>query len=297
MPNSASNNLKAGVTLGALMVFARQRLKNASIDNPDLDIRLLVCHALKLDRVAIINQMERPITAPELNRLSILIECRARHTSVARLMGEREFWSLPFGLNEATLEPRPDSETLVESTLKLLGSRRNEALRLLDLGTGTGCLLLSLLHELPNATGLGIDLAPRAVEQATRNAERLNLAGRITFRIGNWLENIEEDFDVIISNPPYIRHDDIATLMPEVREHDPLLALDGGDDGLAPYRHLIPELRGRLNPGGIVVFEVGKGQAPDVQNMLESTGLVVSVYKDLGGIERCVIGWDDNYIP
>ena len=290
MPNSVSNNVKPGATLGSLMLFARQRLVNAGIENADLDIRLLICHVLKLERIQLINQMERSLDAAEINRLSILIECRARHTSVARILGAREFWGLAFGLNEATLEPRPDSETLIEATLKLTPNHQ-ELLRVLDLGTGTGCLLLSLLHELPQATGLGIDLAPRAVEQAKLNADALGLSARATFNTGSWLDGVQGAFDIIISNPPYIRHADIATLMPEVREHDPMLALDGGDDGLAPYLHLIPQLKKFLSPNGLVVFEVGYDQAEQVRDMLQQAGFTqTDIHKDLGGIERCVTG-------
>jgi release factor glutamine methyltransferase len=160
----------------------------------------------------------------------------------------------------------------------------------LDAGTGTGCLLLALLHELPEATGVGVDINPQAVDQARDNAENLGLQTRAMFRISNWLDNIVTDtFDMIIANPPYIVSKDIPTLMPEVRNYDPLAALDGGEDGLAAYRVLIPQLRERLKPGGVAVFEVGLGQAMRVGEMFTQSGFTsVTFHMDLGGVERCV---------
>ena len=214
-----------------------------------------------------------------------MITRRIRREPVARIIGAREFWGLNFGLNEATLEPRPDSETLVEAVLAF----RKANARILDLGTGTGCLLLALLHEMPAATGMGIDMNPRAVEQAIFNAAALGLGERAMFRTGNWLTDIKENFDIILSNPPYIPASDISTLMPEVRDYDPMLALDGGVDGLAPYRFLIPQLANFLNPQGIAAFEVGAGQAPQVADLFRQSGFAnIAIHKDLGGIDRCV---------
>lgn len=266
---------------------AEQKLADANIDTHALDARLLVEHVLRLDRVVLLSQPERELNAEEIQKIESVITRRAAHEPVARIIGEREFWSLPFGLNEATLEPRPDSETLVEVALKHL--RRKTAPYILDLGTGTGCLLLSILHELPTATGVGIDVAPRAIEQAQRNTERLGLSSQVNFKLGNWLDGITETFDAIVSNPPYIPSGDISALMPEVRDHDPMRALDGGDDGLAAYRHLIPQLQQFLKPEGFVIFEVGINQAEAVAGLCHTSGLIdVSVHKDLGGIDRCV---------
>ena len=296
-----------------------QKLAKAGIDSPALDTHLLVLHALKLDRAEIMSHPERVLSADEIRTLENLIARRAAHEPVARIQGKREFWSLPFKLNEATLEPRPDSETLVEVALKQLRTsfprKREESscerprardssaadaagldsrfrgndVSILDLGTGTGCLLLALLHELPDATGLGIDIAPRAVEQGTTNAKNLGLSARASFKIGNWFEDITDKFDAIVSNPPYIPAGDIPSLMPEVREHDPMQALDGGKDGLGIYRLLIPQLSQFLKPKGFAIFEVGMGQADDVAALCHRAGFVdISKYKDLNGIERCV---------
>ena len=287
--------------LAAFLTNAIETLKQAGIDNPQLDARLLAGHALGCDRAQLLSQSERVLTDEEILTINALLTRRIRHESVARIIGKREFWGLDFGLNEATLEPRPDSETLIEAVLSSFrrkpessGARLRDEdsrsnLRILDLGTGTGCLLLSLLHETPEATGLGIDINPRAVEQATINATALGLGSRASFRLGNWLNGITEKFDLIVSNPPYIPASDIPSLMQEVCQYDPLLALDGGEDGLAPYHHLIPQLANFLNPQGLVAFEVGQGQAQQVATLLRDNGFVtIATHKDLSGIERCV---------
>ena len=283
------NTLKdEGVSLSAYLAHATEQLKAAAIDTPPLDARLLAGHALGLDRAQLLSQSQRLLTEAELTTLDGLLTRRLKHEAVARIIGVREFWSLNFGLNEATLEPRPDSETLVETVLSL-SPHKQAPHRILDLGTGSGCLLLSLLHERPNATGLGIDINPRAVEQATKNAVTLGLGERARFCQGNWLTGLSESFDIIISNPPYIPAADIPTLMPEVRDYDPMLALDGGDDGLTPYRFLIPQLARFLNPQGIVAVEVGITQAPYVENLFRQANFInVEIRKDLGGIDRCV---------
>ncbi|MDD5586047.1 MAG: peptide chain release factor N(5)-glutamine methyltransferase [Alphaproteobacteria bacterium] len=265
-----------------------EELDVAGVDNPALDARILVAHALGCARLELLTQAERPLTPAEIEKIQSLAARRARREPVARILGLREFWGLPFGLNEATLEPRPDSETLVEAALSGIGDR-GLGIRILDLGTGTGCLLLALLHELPEASGLGVDIAPRAAEQARQNAERLGLQNRVEFRIGDWLEGINEKFDLIISNPPYVATPDIPNLMPEVRGHDPLAALDGGADGLDVYRLLIPKLPLFLNPNGLAVFEVGQGQAGTVSNLFRNAGFAdIATHKDLGGITRCI---------
>ncbi|MDR3425273.1 MAG: peptide chain release factor N(5)-glutamine methyltransferase [Alphaproteobacteria bacterium] len=330
---------------------AIEQLKQAGIDNPQLDARLLFCHALTCDRAQLLSQSRRILNDEERRVINELMSRRMRRESVARIIGKREFRGLDFALNEATLEPRPDSETVVEAIVGMRekrplppqgGEGRGEggrgdhnsargppppppppprggggggpppprgdhnsalpltptplppsggrgAFRILDLGTGTGCLLLSLLHEMPDATGLGIDINPRAIEQATINAASLHFGKRATFRTGNWLENIKERFDIIVSNPPYIPVADIPALMPEVRDYDPALALDGGGDGLTPYRLLIPQLADFLNPQGLIAFEVGQGQAQPVADLFRQSRFAnIVLHKDLGGIERCV---------
>lgn len=275
-------------TLDSVVREAARQLEDAGVDHPILDARILICHTLGIDRAQMATLDARALTESESADIRALIGRRCRREPVARILGEREFWSLPFNLNDATLEPRPDSEIIVEVTLNALRDRGDVSV--LDVGTGTGCLLLALLHELPHATGVGVDLNPHAVDQARDNAANLGLQPRALFRISNWLDNIVADrFDAIISNPPYIASRDIPTLMPEVRNYDPIAALDGGEDGLAAYRILIPQLQERLKPGGFVVFEVGQGQAASVGELLTQNGFKdITFHMDLGGVERCV---------
>ncbi len=209
---------------------------------------------------------------------------------VWRILGEREFWGLPFRLSPATLEPRPDSETLVEAAIGHLSGRRQEPLAVLDLGTGTGCLLIAVLSEFPLATGLGIDLSPEACETARSNAAMNGMAARALFQQGSWTEGLDRRFDLILSNPPYIRTDDIEALDVSVRDHDPRLALDGGDDGLGPYRIFAKTLPDVLVPGGVVVLEIGAGQDADVAALMRDGGFVWCGSRcDLGGHPRALI--------
>lgn len=273
-------------TLNALLTAAVERLAAAGVDNPQLDARLLLCHALKIDRVQLLTMNERILSGAERGACDALIARREKREPVGRILGQREFWGLSFALNEATLEPRPDSECLVESVLRRMP---DGAARFLDLGTGTGCLLLSLLYECPQATGLGVDVAARAVEQAAANAAALGMGERAAFSCGSWLDGVAGVFDVIVSNPPYIPADEIAALMPEVRAFAPLRALDGGADGLDPYHILIPCLPRVLSKGGLVAFEVGAGQAQDVAALFAAHAYrSVETHADLGGVARVV---------
>lgn len=265
------------------------RLRAAGVETPVLDARLLVQHALGADWNQLFIGPDRELTDAERADLARLLDRRAAREPVSRILGHREFWSLNLLVGPDTLDPRPDTETIIDSALRLVPSR-DLHLRVLDLGTGTGAILLALLTELPNAKGLGIDRAPGAVATATENAGRLGLQDRARFRNGDWGKGIEERFDLIVSNPPYIRRGDIAGLAPEVRDFDPVLALDGGLDGLDAYRELAPDLERLLDPGGCAVLEVGQGQAPSVARILEEAGLrSAGSARDLAGIERCVI--------
>ena len=274
------------MNLSAILKTAQGQLEKAGITNASFDARLLVAYALNIERIDLVRQSNRVLTDNEQIIIEKLIRRRAAHEPVGRIVAFREFWGLPFRLNEATLEPRPDSETLIEAALTI-SPRHN--IRILDLGTGTGCLLLSLLYELPNASGVGIDIAPRAIDQATENAKRLGLDQRATFLQGNWFGPVEGVFDLIISNPPYIKHNDIALLEREVREHDPMAALDGGEDGYDPYRHLIPQLDPYLAEKGFILFEIGQGQESTILNLIETAGFSnITNHKDLGGIIRVI---------
>ena len=202
---------------------------------------------------------------------------------MSHILGRREFWSLEFRVDGSVLDPRPDSETLVEAGLAAL-ARRDRPWRLLDLGTGSGCLLLALLSELPAATGLGIDRSPAALRIAADNADRLGLAARARFACGDWGAGVAGEFDLILCNPPYIPSDAIAGLAPEVALYEPRLALDGGPDGLACYRRLAPQLGPLAASGGTILLELGDGQADAVAGLMAGVGLVV------GGLEHDLVG-------
>lgn len=209
------------------------------------------------------------------------------------ILGEREFWGLPFKVSPAVLVPRPDSETVIETVLDLFPDR-SRSLRLIDLGVGSGCLLLTLLKEYPEAHGVGMDASPEAIEVARSNAEALCLASRATFVVGDWrlpgwVDGLGAPFDLVVSNPPYIESDTIGDLMPEVAAHEPRLALDGGPDGLSPYRIIASEAAGLLVPGGWVVVEGGDRQASEIAGIFAVAGLrPMAPRKDLGGVDRVV---------
>ena len=213
----------------------------------------------------------------------------AEREPLSRILGRREFWGLEFALSADTLDPRPETETVVEAVLRRV-LNRNAPLRFLDLGTGTGCILLALLSEFPAAIGFGVDIALGAVMTALGNAATLGLGERAHFLVGDWGTAISGRFDVIASNPPYIGGAALADLPPEVALYDPRLALDGGADGLGAYRSLVFDLLRLLRPGGVFACEVGSGQAPAVAAILRARGFEVDgCERDLAGIARCVM--------
>ena len=231
------------------------------------------------------------LTEAQIARLAQLIDARNGGQPISRMRGKREFWSGDFYLNSATLDPRPDSEVLVSSALAFARNKsyQTSAIKVLDLGCGSGCLLLATLSELPDASGLGIDCAALAVAQSRANAASLGLAGRADFQIGYWAEGVKDRFDIILSNPPYICEGD-ASLSAEVRCYDPDLALFAGEDGLAAYRVLLPQFGAILAKAGQVFLEVGFGQSKAVAQIAEQAGLcLVDIAKDLAGVERCLV--------
>lgn len=277
-------------TLREVLRACEARLKEAGVESPGLDARLLVQHALGMRREDLLIQALKRLTPAMVERVLGFVERRAAREPVSRILGRREFWSLEFVLDASTLDPRPDTETLVEAALALVADR-NAALSVLDLGTGTGCILLALLAELPRARGVGIDVQEAAVATAAAKARRLGFAPRADFRRGDWAAGLEERFDLVLSNPPYIPDGEIAALAPEVAVHDPRAALAGGPDGLDAYRRLAPQVAAVSKPGGRFVFEVGAGQVPAVTEICAASGLVVDgIRHDLAGVERCVFG-------
>ena len=281
------------MTLAEAVAEATRRLAAAGVEAARGDARLLICRLLGAGPELLLAQPERSLSQEEAARIEAAVARRAAREPVSRILGQREFWSLLFALNAATLDPRPDSETLVEAVLATLPDRA-VALRILDLGTGTGCLLLALLSELPRATGCGIDINDEAVALAAENAARLGFGGRTDFRRHSWEDGLDlesEPWDVVIGNPPYIASGEIAGLAPEVAGYDPPAALDGGADGLSAYRALIPAAVGVLKPGGLLALEIGQGQAGPVEALLAAAGIdPLRRATDLGGIERCLLG-------
>lgn len=267
------------------------RFTSAGIDTAELDARLLLGHALGLDLTGMIRAADRMLTPDESNRLDALASRRLAGEPVARILGVKEFWGLPLSLSPATLVPRPDTETVVELALDMLrAAPAKQGMRIADLGTGSGAILLALLSELHGAVGIGTDISQQAVETARGNAKRLGLADRVSFIRCDYALGLSGSFDLIVSNPPYIRSGDISGLALEVRDHDPPKALDGGPDGLDAYRALIPQAARILNPGAALVVEAGQGQAAQIEALMTAAGLVPhgAPKADLGGIPRAV---------
>ncbi len=267
------------------------QLRAAGVEEAELDARILVGAAVGLDLTGLISQAGRPLTAAEAARLVQHGKRRIAGEPVARILGTREFWGLPFRLSEATLVPRPDTETVVEHALDML---REQALshppRIADIGTGSGAILLALLHELPDAFGVGTDLSLTALATARSNAAALGLAGRAGFVACSYAAALRGPFDLVVSNPPYIPSGEIPKLSIEVRGYDPHLALDGGNDGFDAYRALIPQAAHLLAPGGALIVEAGQGQALDIEGLMKAAVLTVdrAPKADLGGIPRAV---------
>jgi release factor glutamine methyltransferase len=282
-----------GATLGDGVRTVQRALAEAGVEDAGRDARLLVAAAAGVDTQEIIVRPERPLAAAQQSRLQSMLDRRCAREPVSRILGEREFYGRRFALSAATLDPRADSETLIEAVLGLAAREGwgERPLRILDIGTGTGCLLLTLLAELPLATGVGSDISAAALDTAVSNAAALGLAARADFRQADVLDGIDGGFDLVVSNPPYILTGEIAGLKSEVRKYDPRAALDGGPDGLAIYRRIIAGLPDVLR--GWVVFEVGAGQADAVAQLLQQAFVKtrhaeVARYSDLGGHTRCV---------
>jgi release factor glutamine methyltransferase len=268
---------------------ARQALAAAGVESPQGEARLLLAHATGIATEGLVAHPERKLDTTQGERFSALLARRVRREPMAHILKQREFWSLPFRVTADTLTPRPESETLIEAALAGLTDRR-APLRILDLGTGTGCLLLALLGELPRATGVGVDRSIAALAVAEENARRLGLVPHAAFRPGDWGRGLGERFNLVITNPPYIRTQDIGTLEPEVAVYEPPLALDGGADGLEAYRAIAAELAGLLAEGGFAVLEIGAGQADAVSGIMMAAGLQEpAVHADLAGVPRCLV--------
>jgi release factor glutamine methyltransferase len=284
----------AGHTVETARRTLTARFKSGSIESAELDARILVGAALGLDLTGLIAAAARPVTAAEAARLEDLARRRLAGEPVARLLGLKEFWGLPLQLSAATLVPRPDTETVVELCLEMLHAIPDPGrrLRIADIGTGSGAILLALLSELPEASGFGTDISAAALRTASGNAADLGLADRAAFVVCDYAAALSGPFDLVVSNPPYIRSADIAGLAIEVRDHDPVRALDGGTDGLDAYRTLIPQAARLLAHRGALVVEAGHGQSSDIQGLMTAAGLTLErpPKADLAGIRRAVAG-------
>ncbi|MGJ5011438.1 peptide chain release factor N(5)-glutamine methyltransferase [Bradyrhizobium oligotrophicum] len=285
----------AGANIDSARRAVAARFAAAGLDSPELDARLLLGHALQLDLTGLVMHGQRQLSHEDAQRLEALVQRRLVGEPVARLLGAKEFWGLPLQLSADTLVPRPDTETVVELALEHLaaGGALTRPLRIADLGTGSGAILLALLSELPRAHGVGTDISVGALATARDNARALGLADRAGFVACSYAAALSAGFDLIVSNPPYIPSSEISELDIEVRTHDPLRALDGGQDGLDAYRALIPQAAALLRPGGAVIVEVGLGQSDGVAALMARAGLAAdssTIRADLAGIPRTVMG-------
>jgi release factor glutamine methyltransferase len=271
------------------LVDTTRVLAQAGVATAALDARLLVMEATGLSLEALLREPDRGIHAKARARLARMLERRRAREPLAYIIGRRAFWTFELAVGPDVLVPRPESETVVEAVLEAVGCRE-EAYRILDLGTGSGCLVLALLSELPRAWGLGLDASEGALALARDNAAQLGLAARCAFLRGNWLAAVKGQFDIVVCNPPYIPEREIEALAPEIRRYEPRLALDGGVDGLDAYRQLLGGMNKIVARSGLVALEVGDGQAGAVENLLDATGFCALGRKpDLAGKLRVVL--------
>ena len=276
--------------LGGALKHLRDAFSKAGVETPELDARLLLEWVTGADRLAVLTSPERNIDAFESAKLLDALKRRLGGEPVHRIIGRRGFYGLEFELSPETLEPRPDTECLIELVLKNLRGREDEALSLLDLGTGTGIIVVSLLSNLPNARGAATDISSGALEMCRRNAEANGVLARLTCVQSDWFEAVDGRFDLIVSNPPYIAADVIGRLSREVREFDPARALDGGADGLDAYRALAAGAGAHLADNGIIALEIGHDQRNVVCRIFEAAGFDLrEAAKDLGGRDRAVL--------
>jgi release factor glutamine methyltransferase len=290
LPRAARLTSLTPTTSRAAALAALTEAMKGVVEAPAREAALILRAAANLPTTAMIADPDAPLGAAAA-KVDAYAARRANGEPLSRIVGRREFWSLDFALSPATLDPRPESETIIEAALAAFAGSRGEALRLIDFGVGSGALLGALLSEFPLAHGLGVDANSAAAAQARANLAALGLAGRATIVVGDWGEGLEGAFDLIVANPPYIRSAEIAGLAREVREHDPRLALDGGPDGLAAYRALTPHVARLLAPAGRFFFEVGAGQAEAVAAIARGAGLTdLATIADLAGVARVVAG-------
>ena len=273
--------------VGDALAAAAARLREAGVESARREARYLLAHVMGRPGEWLVAHPEAAVA--EASAFEQRLQRRVAREPLSHIVGQREFWSLPFAVNADVLDPRADSEALVEAALERMPDRDAEY-QILDLGTGSGCLLLALLSERPRAQGLGVDSSPAALAVAARNARSLGFADRASFVPGDWTNGLTGAFDIIVSNPPYIPSASIEGLAPEVARYEPRAALDGGPDGLQAYRDLAAQLAGRLAANGRVLVEIGAGQSADVCGIFAAFGWVCDAsVSDLSGIPRCMV--------
>jgi release factor glutamine methyltransferase len=277
-----------GPARGEIIIAGAARLAHAGVPNPERDARLLLRWAAQMDGAQLSVVLTEPAAAHEISRFERAIEARERRIPVSHITGEREFWGRRFQVNNAVLDPRPETETLIAHALQ-----GPPAVRALDLGTGSGCILLTLLAEWPQARGVGVDNSAAALAVAARNASHLGVAERAELTLGDWCAGLQGQFDLIVANPPYIAADELATLSLEVRLHEPLSALcpdgDTGGDGLGAYRRIVAGIGPLLAPGGRLLMETGPRQGAAVRQILVDAGMTVTaILPDMDGRDRVI---------
>lgn len=277
-------------TLVSLWTDVRKRLEAAGIDTPVLDARLLLEAGAGVSRLEIVTDPRREMSDAQVGAVNALTKRREAREPVSHILGRKHFWTLDLEVNADVLTPRPETEFVVEAGLQAT-LPADAPHRILDLGAGSGAIIFALLRDRPNATGIAIDISEGALEIARRNAEALGVADRLEIRQNDWAKDLDERFDLVVSNPPYIRSGDIEGLAPEVARFEPRLALDGGDDGFVAYRIIAAALPRLLKPGATFALEVGLGQAEGVKALVETAGLTTDEpRRDLAGIPRVVVG-------
>jgi release factor glutamine methyltransferase len=280
--------LDASTARAAALAWLVETFQASGIEDPKREAGITLCAASGVSPAALIVDPREPLGSAA-RRVEEFATRRAAGEPLSRIVGEREFWGLKLAISPQVLDPRPETETIVEAALRLLRNRREDSLGILDLGVGSGALMCALLSEFAHARGVGVDISPGAANVARGNIEACGFTERAEIRLGDWTRDLEGKFDLIVSNPPYIRSADLLGLPREVRKFDPWLALDGGMDGLDAYRRIMPESRSLLSAGAWLMVEIGAGLAASVLAIAERCGFVeTGTYRDLAGLDRVV---------
>lgn len=284
-----SKPAKETTSVKVILEWAKEKLLGVQIESPILEARLLLGFALGIPQERFYGSEDKVLTKSQADNYTKIIERRCKREPVSRIIGTRGFWNLTLKINLSSLDPRPDSEILVDSILRNFPDKAAN-LKFIDFGTGTGCLLLSALNEFPNSSGVGVDISKECITLAKENAALNGLSQRALFIESDWGREVTDKFDVIIANPPYIQSGTISTLDPEVKDFDPHIALNGGQDGLSCYRKLAPQFVETLKKGGLVFLEIGYNQRESVSKIMEHSGLkCLYINQDLGNRDRCLI--------